>query len=394
MIINFKKSIYSIFKLLGSGLFTTIGFVILASGRVHTIDDDISLFVLIFVQFQMIGLTISKFGLDNLILANYISDNNYKIDPVEYIKKFGIYLILLFCIIAYFTFNLQSSFFLFFLLIFDTFSILSLIQISARGNYNSILISNFLSYPLFFLLFFGISLIYSLTKTQILFLLVFCSVLRAFSSFYNFKFINQPNSKIIFNYKIGLQQILNYVIFKTDQIIFSFGLISALVFNYNDLDLKKFIFLSKFPEIVSGVMVSLAVLYSPSLYINSKEKFLYLISRYKFFILLATLFASLGIFFYSFLWNGDDIISVYLLLPYLVHVLLIIVVNMITLGFLMDQKINNLIKNLIISITTGVITLLIVALFKISNGILWAIPIQLVTFSLLPFFQKIKLNEY
>jgi hypothetical protein len=43
----------------GSGF--TIGFVILASGRIYTIEDDISLFVLIFIQFQMIGLTISKF---------------------------------------------------------------------------------------------------------------------------------------------------------------------------------------------------------------------------------------------------------------------------------------------------------------------------------------------
>jgi hypothetical protein len=62
-----------------------------------------------------------------------------------------------------------------------------------------------------------------------------------------------------------LQQILNYVLFKTDQIIFHW-IISASVFNYNDLDLKKFIFLSKFPEIVSGVMVSLAVLYTPYFY--------------------------------------------------------------------------------------------------------------------------------
>lgn len=391
MTINFKKSVYSIFKLLGSGLFTTIGFVILASGRIYTIEDDISLFVLIFIQFQMIGLTISKFGIDNLIYANYISDNNYKIDPVVYIKKFGIYLILLFCIISYFTFNLQSAIFLFFLLIFDTFSVLSLIQISARGNYNATLFSNFLSYPLFFLLFFGINFYYSLTKTQILFLLVLCSILRATSSSYNFKFINQPNSLLIFNYKIGLQQILNYVIFKTDQIIFSLGVISASVFNYNDLDLKKFIFLSKFPEIVSGVMVSLAVLYTPYFYINSKEKYLYLISKYKNFIPLAISLAFLGIFFYSFLWKGDDIISVYLLLPYLIHVFLIIIVNMITVGFLKDQKINNLIKNLIISITTGLVTLLIVVLFKLANGLLWAIPIQLLTFSLLPFFKKKRL---
>jgi hypothetical protein len=48
--------------------------------------------------------------------------------------------------------------------------------------------------------------------------------------------------------------------------LFFIGIISASVFNYNDLDLKKFIFLSKFPEIVSGVMVSLAVLYTPYFY--------------------------------------------------------------------------------------------------------------------------------
>jgi hypothetical protein len=54
-------------------------------------------------------------------------------------------------------------------------------------------------------------------------------------------------------------------------------------------------------------------------------------------------------------------------------------------GLLKDQKINNLIKNLIISITTGLVTLLIVV-FKLANGL--AIPIQLLTFSLLPFFKK------
>ena len=59
---------------------------------------------------------------------------------------------------------------------------------------------------------------------------------------------------------------------------------------------------------------------------------------------------------------------------------------MITVGFLKDQKINNLIKNLIISITIGLVTLFIVVLFNLTNGILWAIPIQLLTFSLLPFF--------
>jgi hypothetical protein len=92
----------------------TIGFVILASGRIYTIEDDISLFVLIFIQFQMIGLTISKFGIDNLIYANYISDNNYKIDPVVYIKSLGLFNFT-FCIISYFTFNLQSAiFFIFF----------------------------------------------------------------------------------------------------------------------------------------------------------------------------------------------------------------------------------------------------------------------------------------
>jgi hypothetical protein len=104
--------------------------------------------------------------------------------------------------------------------------------------------------------------------------------------------------------------------------LFFIGVISASVFNYNDLDLKKFI-LSKFPEIVSGVMVSLAVLYTPYFYINSKEKYLYLISKYKNFIPLAISLAFLGIFFYSFLWKGD-IISVHLLLPYLIHVFLII----------------------------------------------------------------------
>jgi vacuolar-type H+-ATPase subunit I/STV1 len=137
-------------------------------------------------------------------------------------------------------------------------------------------------------------------------------------------------------------------------------------------------------------MVSLAVLYTPYFYINSKEKYLYLISKYKNFIPLAISLAFLGIFFYSFLWK-DDIISVYLLLPYLIHVFLIIIVNMITVGFLKDQKINNLIKNLIISITTGLVTLLIVVLFKLANGLLWAIPIQLLTFSLLPFFKKKRL---
>jgi hypothetical protein len=83
----YRKNSYfikSASKLLGSGFITSIGFVLLSSNRIHSIDIEIVINLLIFLQLHAIGLTFSKLGFDSISYAAYIDNPNFKPN----IKKF------------------------------------------------------------------------------------------------------------------------------------------------------------------------------------------------------------------------------------------------------------------------------------------------------------------
>ncbi|QYS89439.1 hypothetical protein [Flavobacterium davisii] len=153
--LNFVKDFLShSLKLLSSGLLTSIGFIVLTSGGLNFIKSDMALQVILFAQYQMIGLTVCKFGIDNQLYASFLVDASKKYDPLGYMKNNGLYLALFFSLIIYFLEkDLLNSFLVFLLLILDVISILIIVQLGARGLFGQVFLSNFLSYPLFFIVF-------------------------------------------------------------------------------------------------------------------------------------------------------------------------------------------------------------------------------------------------
>ncbi|OOB81752.1 hypothetical protein HUE46_03625 [Flavobacterium columnare] len=388
--LNFVKDFLShSLKLLSSGLLTSIGFIVLASGGLNFIKSDIALQVILFAQYQMIGLTVCKFGVDNQLYASFLVDASKKYDPLCYMKNNGLYLALFFSLIIYFLEkDLLDSFLVFLLLILDVISILIIVQLGARRLFEQVFLSNFLSYPLFFIVFLILEFFMNLNKSEFILIFLLCSFIRFLITF---KFYNQIvaielNPKLEF--KLGIQQLLNYILFKYDQIIFSLGTVSMIWFGYNSDELQKYLFLTRFPELISGVLVSLVFLYGSEMVVTKREDFLNHINKNRLAIIFYLFLLALFFFVYLFFWKGNSIITYYDVLPYFLISVMIIFVNMITLGMLKVKKVNNLNFNLFLSIFLSIIFQILLMFLEIKSIVLWSVPLQMLFFIVLILFKK------
>ncbi|WP_428223300.1 hypothetical protein [Flavobacterium sp.] len=388
-----KEFLTQSLKLLSSGLITSIGFVVLSSGRLEFVNSDIVLEILIFTQYLMIGLTVCKFGVDNLLYVNFLVDETKKYSPFNYIKKNGLYLILIFSLIIYFIEkDLVNSILVFLCLLLDVMSILIIVQLGARKFFGQVFIGNFLSYPLFFVSFLILGFFFNFNKIAFVLLFLSCATLRFLVVGKFYRDINAVEMNPKFEFKLGFQQLLNYVLFKSDQILFSLGTLSMIWFGYNKNELQKYMFLSRFPELISGVLVSLVFLYGSKMTITNKNDFVELIKKYKL-SLIGYIFLLLFFFLaYTLFWKGDSFISIGEFLPYLLISILIFFVNMVTLGFLKHEKINKLNFNLSISIFLAVLFQFFLLFISVKSSLLWITPMQMIIFVFLILFEKNEIN--
>src|SRR5665213_323193 len=71
-----QKTFKGIIGLLSSGIFAAIAFTIIASNRLPQISKSEIIFLLLFVQWQTLGLTIVKMGIDQLVFAAVSIENH------------------------------------------------------------------------------------------------------------------------------------------------------------------------------------------------------------------------------------------------------------------------------------------------------------------------------
>lgn len=181
-----------------------------------------------------------------------------------------------------------------------------------------------------------------------------------------------------FHRKLGIQQILNYVLFRINQYLilvpFFIEKIDSSIF------VNKFLFMARYPEIVSGVLVGVSPLYLP--YINKKVfSFKYVVA----FVVVLCLSFSLGGYLYKLFWAMDATISFCDIFPFALHCSLILYVNALSFVFLKDKKYNSLICNLSLSLFFSALLffLLYVLKFNVQYLIYYIVPVQLLLFIVL-----------
>ena len=364
---KYKQYFPVIVKLLGSGLLTSLGFVLLASGKFDYISNELSVKILLFIQFQIIGITISKYGLDSLVFAKMIGDTNSVYDPLEYIKKKGILLSILCAGVYAVMYDYTYALVIFCTIVLDVYSVVAIVQMNVMKHYNYALFANIAAYPLFFGVLLVSSLFFEYSYGKMIALYVACIFLRFLLSWI---FIMKKKKtedielmELEVPFSLGIQQILNFSLFKIDQIIISLGAVLLVFFGIAGQDIQQILFLSKFPELVSGVLVSLSFLYAP--------------------YLIYGVGLAVALCVYMLIWKGETDLDVVYAISYLIVSVLAVFVNMVTLGYLKKNEVNILVKNLVISSGIGVFFLLIIPFLGMGRYMVCSVPIQMLFFLIL-----------
>jgi|GEM_PF-182272 membrane protein len=382
---KYKQYFPVIVKLLGSGLLTSLGFVLLSSGKFDYISNDLSVKILLFIQFQIIGITISKYGLDSLVFAKMIGDSNSVYDPLEYIKKKGILLSILCAGVYAVMYDYTYALVILCTIVFDVYSVVAIVQMNVMKHYNYAFFANIAAYPLFFGVLLVSSLFFEYSYGQMIALYVACIFLRFLLSWVFImkkkKTENIELMKLEVPFSLGIQQILNFSLFKIDQIIILLGAVLLVFFGIMGQDIQQILFLSKFPELVSGVLVSLSFLYAPYLIIESREGLIAVLNKYKWILVLYSVGMAVALWVYTLIWRGEaDFLDIVYAVSYFIVSVLAVFVNMVTLGYLKKNEVNILVKNLVISSGIGIVFLLIIPFLGMGRYMVCCVPIQMLFF--------------
>jgi len=180
------------------------------------------------------------------------------------------------------------------------------------------------------------------------------------------------------NIQMGLQQALNYLLFRADQI--ALAILGLKMQQSNAVGM--YLFLAKFPELVSGIMVVAGTVFFPKAYLKYPFDLKALLGRawkVSGFIAAYLLAVASAIFAYLFLWKGETI-PPSLVIPFLIHAFCIILVNNITYSTLRQGYLKRLLTNLTWAVLAGIALFLLVQLDFSIRVLSWIVPLQLLLF--------------
>jgi len=183
--------------------------------------------------------------------------------------------------------------------------------------------------------------------------------------------------------EMGVQQALNYLLFRADQIVLA--ILGLQLQSLNDAGM--YIFLAKFPELAAGIMVVAGTVLFPRIYISYPCDIRQLLGALvKHGPLAAGYVAALALsmYVYLLLWKGPDI-SPWLLLPFLLHTMVIVLVNNITYSALRQGYLRRLLTNLALAVSVGLAVAVQLHFGFNVFALAWIVPVQLLVFITLTF---------
>ena len=382
-----QKTFFGFVSLLSSSVISAIGFIIIASNRWVNFDAACGVFIILFVQWQTLGLTIAKTGIEQVVFALVSENDRVYLNPSKYVFRKALPLAGLFSIAVFFVFSPLAAIVAFCTILLDTWSLLVMADLNARKDFTTTALANLVNYPVFFIAVFTLNYLNRLDIPLTLAMFFMSSALRCF--WLNYKQFSHSGLSEVFckaNLEMGLQQSLNYLLFRADQIILA---IMSLRMQAQE-GVSMYVFMAKFPELVSGVAVIAGTVMFPKYYI----KYPFEIHQAKEFLrdhaplLLGYMVAlSVAIFMYISLWSGKPI-PVSIIIPFLCQTLCIVLVNNITYSAIRQGYLRRLLINLLLSATIGILS---AALFQFrfdAYVLAWLVPAQLLTLIIMSFVFK------
>ncbi len=375
----------SIITLLGSGVFATIGLVLIASNRWSILSAEDVVFILLFFQWQVWGLTICKMGTDQTVFALVTSKPGCTLGLGRFMALRSIPLVLGFTLLMAVVFNGLVAAIAGLSILLDVAASIMSSELNAHQKFRITATANLLNYPLFFLLLLVFSFWMSLDRNLTLLLFLSSSIIR-FVWLAGFHRKTRGNEVIVSQIvlEMGLQQAMNYLLFRFDLIIISVSLKLGEM-GMSDHIANQYLYLAKYPELISKAVMYAGFVLFPVLFIQKpiRRKIQKVRINRQLLVLAGYCLAVLaGSMLYIFLWNQPEELNRSWIIPFAVHGLFVMPVNLLTYSMLRQGHIRRINRNLVISLTLA--ALLTVGMFftRSTTLLLWLVPVQLGIFTL------------
>jgi len=366
-------------SVIGTGLVGAVCIALMTSGKVSFVSAGDAARLAIFIAFQVLGITLVKAGLDSYLFARAASEEEgalYNLRPIFRANIFRVWIA--FSIGSYFILGTWLSALICSVSVLcDVYAAVRTAEYTARQQFRIVAIANLTKYPLYFSLLFIIGTFLTIGYNDLLYLFLFISLFRSLVLFVisaQFTFESVPT----FSFGLlGLQQIFNYMLFRLDQI--SMPLISRSMPALDSTGLSDFVFLTKYPELVSYFAAALGSIVFPKLdaywgsnsHDSRRERWLINMGL--------VVLCVFGLLIYVvILQDGIDIS--YVFLPLVLAAFLSFEVNFVSFRMLSENSFKRLLVGSGIGVLFGVIIAIFAGYVQSIMIIYWVVPVQMIVF--------------
>lgn len=373
--------------LIAPGVISGLGFISLLAGAVPTIDRHIATNIVLLIQWQLMGLTISKFGLDQLLLAHSTGGNGRIAANAYVLSRICAPIALIFGGVVALVHGPMIALLLVVSVLFDCQSILLSSALNSMGRHSPVARGAFLNHPFFLGLLIASSYYFSHTTTSGLTLFVVSSFARWYSLHLTTSSLRdrtQWRPKLLG--WLGAQQVANYWIFRGDQILIP-TLSSLGVALSASVEIRDAVLLAKIAELFSGLFVAIQAVLFPALmnHVRNESHARSTVGKLLIVSIATAPFLALCLHAATAPFRQEP--SIWLAVPFALHIALILSVNTLTLFSLRIRSAKFVASSaLLASILPSLLVLAIAHSGSISTtAYWWLVPTQLILYSLFCF---------
>jgi len=211
-------------------------------------------------------LTAAKFGADQLVYAMVTGDPTQRPILAQHMLQRAVPIALLAALAMWPVFGPATAIAGLVATLADTHAVVLMADLAARYRLREFSFGNILNYPLFFLLLATVPLYGELGVAGAAWCFAASSVARwGYIVSRPLSTQSRVATPVVAPLALGIQQSLNYLVFRGDQLLLP--VVAAHLFGQASPGAaREYVYLARFPELVSAVLVTLAPMYLPTLY--------------------------------------------------------------------------------------------------------------------------------
>ena len=354
-------------------------FLLLASDKYSPLGAGLITLSILFIQWQVFGLTIAKLGVEQQVFAAVSRNPGLRFDAWRHVIRRTLPLAVLFSLLALAVFPAWAAPIFLISIVCDTWSLMLISDHNARGQYGVTAAANLLNYPLFFALLFGGAMTIGWSPFGVLLAFSTTSIVRWL---YLVARPTPPRTSLVVasgNLPMGVQQALNFGLFRLDEL-----LLAMIVLGAGATMGREFVFQARFPQLISIIVVLSGVVVFPHFYLecgrHGRPRLCGTPLRASHLVVLAVIgvvgLFAMNIVYRRLLWAEPTTLPS---VPFVLHACAVLPVNVITYSMLRQGCLLGLLRNLACSLAVGGVYLAVARLAGCpwTHALAWLSAIQL-----------------